>query len=106
LFLTYLNHVRTRTSSTILLLFWPAYTLVNAVWTRTLVLEGLPTTDKAILGLKWTVVGLGLVTLVLECLGSETFDELATEDGRIENPVIIANTFEMQVTSSLCLQLC
>ncbi|KAG1887433.1 uncharacterized protein F5891DRAFT_1060070 [Suillus fuscotomentosus] len=35
--LTRLNHRRTRSSSTILLLFWPCYTVDLAIWTKSFV---------------------------------------------------------------------
>lgn len=87
--LTYLAHTRTRKSSSILLLFWPAYTVGFVIWTRTqfttMNSEILP-----VLGFKCAVVALGILSLRLECLGPEQVDPL-----KHENPVLTANIFSI-----------
>lgn len=89
IFLTYLTHERTRTSSSILLLFWPAYTVGFITWTRTLIAtsssEVLP-----VLALKCAVLALGIISFALECLGPEQMD-LAMH----ENPIATANIFSL-----------
>ena len=58
--LTRLNHWRTRSSSTILLLFWPCYTVSIAIWTRSYVQKNALPVDLLVRRLKCPVVLLGL----------------------------------------------
>jgi len=59
--LTYLNHQRTRRSSTLLLLFWPIYTLFTVVWTRSVLHAHHPGINRnGVVGLRWAAVGFGL----------------------------------------------
>ncbi|THH19236.1 hypothetical protein EW146_g1884 [Bondarzewia mesenterica] len=93
--LTYFNHTRTRTSSTILLLFWPVYLLILTIWSRTVVLKGLPNLRLTFV-LKWATAGLGLFAFALECLGPEYRRKaLVEETGRAigEHPLVTANIF-------------
>ncbi|KAG8790592.1 hypothetical protein FRC12_011475, partial [Ceratobasidium sp. 428] len=64
-FLTYLNHTRTRRSSTILLTFWPIYILEQAVLLRTHVLIG--RTHNVGFVLDCLLIGVGFVSWVFEC---------------------------------------
>lgn len=68
--LTRLNHTRTRRSSSILLLFWPAYLLSLAVWTRTQFSRGVSLADKNVV-LRLVVGALGLIAFCLENIGPE-----------------------------------
>jgi ATP-binding cassette subfamily C (CFTR/MRP) protein 1 len=94
-FLTRLNHLRTRRSSSILLLFWPVYLLLCAVWTRTVISAEFSDVDKVTLALRWSLLLTGLVSFILEYAGSESWSELAEEQGQPENPVVITNIFQM-----------
>jgi ATP-binding cassette subfamily C (CFTR/MRP) protein 1 len=94
LYLTRSNHLKTRRSSSILLLFWPIYTLFTAIWTRTVVSSDQQPHDNVKLGLRWLYVGTGLIFFVIECLGSESYSELPSEHGRQESPFVTANIFQ------------
>ncbi|KAL4067103.1 P-loop containing nucleoside triphosphate hydrolase protein [Scleroderma yunnanense] len=85
--LTRLNHWRTRSSSTILLLFWPCYAIGVAIWTRSYITSGL-SVDRLVLGLKWTVELLGLLSLVLECISPDDSPKSVEE-----YPTIRANIY-------------
>ena len=85
--LTYLTHERTRTSSSILLLFWPAYTVGFIIWARTAMSSSI---ILPVLALKGTVIGLGIISFALECLGPEQ-----TDASTHENPVTTANVFSI-----------
>ncbi|RDB20896.1 Metal resistance protein YCF1 [Hypsizygus marmoreus] len=91
--LTYFNHTRTRTSSTILLIFWPLYSAALAIWSRTnLTIDH----DHTILGLKWLVAGLGLLSFGVECFGPEYGTEpLLGDKLHMENPLNTANVFSV-----------
>lgn len=89
IFLTYLNHRRTRSSSTILLIFWPCYALAVTIWTRSYLWDG-PAVDSLVLGLKWTVVGIGLLSCVLECISP---DDSPVDS--LEHPIIRANVYSI-----------
>jgi hypothetical protein len=88
-FLTYLTHERTRTSSSILLLFWPTYTMGFVLWARTLISMS-SSKVPPVLALKGVVVALGIISFVLECLGPEQIDAAMHE-----NPIITANIFSI-----------
>ncbi|KAF8844780.1 P-loop containing nucleoside triphosphate hydrolase protein [Paxillus ammoniavirescens] len=87
LFLSRLNHFRTRSSSTTLLLFWPSYTAAVAIWTRSYTesWEGLP-----LVYLKWATLFLGLCSFALECISPDD-----SADSNTENPTITANVFSI-----------
>ncbi|KAF8892115.1 multidrug resistance-associated ABC transporter [Infundibulicybe gibba] len=93
IFLTYFNHTRTRTSSALLLLFWPLYTIALAMWTRTSLSRD--TNDRIIIALKLTVDGLGMLSFALECLGPEPNVHGTDEQKHMESPVITANIFSL-----------
>ncbi|QRV89229.1 ABC transporter transmembrane region [Ceratobasidium sp. AG-Ba] len=63
--LTYLNHTRTRRSSTILLTLWPLFILEQAISLRTQVLIG--HTRNVRFALDCAFVGAGLISWTLEC---------------------------------------
>ncbi|KAF8074805.1 multidrug resistance-associated ABC transporter [Lyophyllum atratum] len=95
IFLTYFNHTRTRTSSSVLLIFWPPYLVCLAIWIRTVLETGIHDRD-VILGLKSMVGGLGLITFGLECLGSEYDTEPSLDDKQhMEHPLVTANIFSV-----------
>ncbi|KAI6099033.1 hypothetical protein F5141DRAFT_1144217 [Pisolithus sp. B1] len=87
--LTHLNHTRTRSSSAVLLLFWPCYALGVAIWTRSTTWNGFPG-DSAVLVSSWVVVFLGLLSLVLECRSPD--DSVSSET---EHPTITANIYSI-----------
>ncbi|KIP05505.1 hypothetical protein PHLGIDRAFT_128871 [Phlebiopsis gigantea 11061_1 CR5-6] len=95
--LTHCNHYRTRTSSSLLLLFWPAYASSLLVWARTEWTSN-PAALHLVLVLKAAVAGCGLLALVLECLGSEFAAEDCPEtyrNGHVESPLLTANIFSI-----------
>ncbi|KAG6330747.1 hypothetical protein ID866_8342 [Astraeus odoratus] len=85
--LTYLNHQRTRSSSTLLLLFWPCYLLAAAIWTRSYTWNG-SSVDLVDLGLKWTVLVFGLLSAAFEYISPDDSPVTATE-----HPTIRANVY-------------
>ncbi|KAI6044047.1 P-loop containing nucleoside triphosphate hydrolase protein [Pisolithus marmoratus] len=87
--LTHLNHTRTRSSSAILLLFWPCYTLGIAIWTRSYTWDGSPG-DSVILGCSWVVVLLGLLSLAWECKSPDDATPSVTE-----HPTSTANIYSI-----------
>lgn len=89
LFLTYFNHHRTRTSSSLLLLFWPAYTATLIVWARTLFAIGSEPLNT-VFSVRCITLGLGLVSYILECFGPELF-----ETDSSENPLLTANIYSI-----------
>lgn len=95
--LTYYNHYRSRSSSTTLLLFWPLYAACAVVWCRTVAVTLLHS-FVPVLAFKCTIVGLGLLSLVLESLGAEFAPEdkpPVPEKGHIESPLLTANIFSV-----------
>jgi len=94
--LTYFNHTRTRTSSSILLLFWPLYLAGLSIWVRTLVLTN-QGDIQLLLSLKCITASFGFISFVIECLGPgcDTGHEKLHE-----NPTITANLFSIWVSIS------
>jgi hypothetical protein len=92
LIFTYFNHTRTRSSSTILLIFWPLYIAAIALWIRTLVSSGL---DRflVILSLKCATLALAAVAFGFECIGTECKDNF-------DSPILTANVYSIWVTIS------
>ncbi|KAI0065635.1 metal resistance protein YCF1 [Artomyces pyxidatus] len=92
---TYLNHTRTRRSSTTLLLFWPIYTVALIVWSRTTLhhLHHIP----LLVCLRWMVGGFGLISFCLECLGPEYHDHSRDDpsEENAESPLLTANIFSV-----------
>ncbi|KAF8909428.1 multidrug resistance-associated ABC transporter [Gymnopilus junonius] len=89
---TYFNHTRTKRSSTFLLVFWPIYTLISAIWTRTVILKDISPL-LVIVALKWASLGLGLLSYILECLGTEF--ESPSDKVSKESPLLTANVYSI-----------
>ncbi|KAG1817496.1 P-loop containing nucleoside triphosphate hydrolase protein [Suillus subaureus] len=87
--LTRLNHRRTRSSSTILLLFWPCYSVGLAIWTRSVVQEEVSKALFVVLS-KWAVELFSLPAYVLECVSP---DDLVNDN--TESPVVTANVYSI-----------
>ncbi|TCD67602.1 hypothetical protein EIP91_012232 [Steccherinum ochraceum] len=95
--LTYVNHWRTRTSSSVLLILWPFYISGLLVWART-VLDTDFEALKLVLLLKSVITGLVTVSFLLECYGPELTAEdrpQSTEKGHVESPLLTANIFSI-----------
>ena len=92
LIFTHFNHTRTRSSSTVLLIFWPLYIAAIAAWTRTVMFKNL---DQylVILSIKCATLGLAAVAFGFECGGSEFGDNP-------DSPLITANVYSIWVTIS------
>ncbi|KAF9078085.1 metal resistance protein YCF1 [Rhodocollybia butyracea] len=92
--LTYYNHTRSRSSSSVLCIYWPIYTLTLIIWVRTAVAKEF-NIYRLPIALKCAAGGLGLLTFALECIGPE-FDH-KPEESKIshENPVITANIYSI-----------
>lgn len=95
-FLCWQNHHRTRTSSSLLLLFWPVYTVAVLVWSRT-TLAISPNALRLVVGARAVVALLGLSAFALECLGPEFSpeDRLQDDTDRAESPLLTANIFSI-----------
>ena len=97
--LTYYNHYRTRTSSSLVLLFWPLYVLTSLVWARTAWMSS-GTAFRVVFYLKGSTLLLGLASFFLECLGS-TFgpEDIPPKshhiEGHVESPLLTANLFSI-----------
>ncbi|KAF9054322.1 metal resistance protein YCF1 [Panaeolus papilionaceus] len=90
--LTFCNHTRTKRASTILLIFWPTYMVVVAVWTRTMIETHYRTWPA--LYLKWTAVLLGWLSYTLEILGPNVGLD-AGEKVEEENPIAFASIYSI-----------
>ena len=93
--LTYLNHTRTRRSSTIALIFWLTYIPSLLIWTRTtLGLTG--PCSPLVPALQWGISALGVVVFALEFLGPE-FRAEPDDKPRLnpESPQLTANIFSV-----------
>ena len=93
--LSYLNHTRTRRSSTIVLLFWLTYIPTLLIWTRTIL--GIAGAHRALVpALRWGIAGLGVLAFALECLGPE-FRAEPDNKPRLnpESPLLTANIFSV-----------
>ncbi|KAF8202113.1 multidrug resistance-associated ABC transporter [Pholiota molesta] len=93
LVLTYFNHTRTKTASTILLLFWPLYIVAVVLWTRTIASIGAHP-FIVVLALRWTAVGIGAISYVIETMGSQVDAEPSDKHAR-ENPLVTANIYSI-----------
>lgn len=94
--LTYLSHTRIRTSSTPLLLFWPAYLCGIFLWSRTLVVYTGVGPLRAVLALRCALAGLGLSAFAIEYVGPEWESDLKSkvEGGPKESEIVIANVYQ------------
>ncbi|KAJ6474594.1 multidrug resistance-associated ABC transporter [Mycena vitilis] len=91
--LTYYNHTRQRTSSSVLLIFWPVYTVALLIWARSFSLGDFDH-YRSLLVLKGTVGVFGLASFSLECIGPET--GLPKDEKSVhENPILTANVFSL-----------
>jgi len=97
IFLTHTNHKQTRTSSSTLLLFWPAYVVALLIWGRTLVATHSENVSDviALLALRSAVTVFGLFSFALELLAPKFEPDLCGEidETHVENPLISANIF-------------
>ncbi|KAG1888634.1 ABC transporter type 1, transmembrane domain-containing protein [Suillus subluteus] len=87
--LTRLNHRRTRSSSTILLLFWPCYTVGLAIWTRSFTQDEISKGLFVVLS-KWAVELFSFPAYMLECVSP---DDSANDN--TESPVVTANVYSI-----------
>lgn len=101
LLLTYMNHTRTRRSSTLTLLFWPPYFAALLIWSRTTL--GVARSQlPPVFALRWTIGALGLIAVALECLGPEYCSEPdSTPRLNPESPLLTANIFSVWTFSWL-----
>ncbi|KAJ7634168.1 P-loop containing nucleoside triphosphate hydrolase protein [Mycena polygramma] len=91
--LTYYNHTRQRTSSSVLLIFWPVYTIALLIWARSVSLRDFDH-YRLLLVLKGSVAVFGLATFSLECIGPEI--GLPKDEKSVhENPILTANVFSL-----------
>lgn len=96
--LTYLNHTRTRTSSSILLLFWPSYVAALAIWIRTVIGSNYSEL-RVLLVFRCAVVCSGIFAFGLECIGPEHGTEPSLDDKIVlESPIVTANIFSIWVS--------
>ena len=97
LFLTHVNHKRTRTSSSTLLLFWPTYTVAVLVWGRTLATIHSENITEIIipLALRSAVIVFGLFSFAFELIAPKSEPDLDEDFDKtyVENPVVSANIF-------------
>ncbi|KAF8216283.1 multidrug resistance-associated ABC transporter [Mycena galopus ATCC 62051] len=89
---SYYNHTRARRSASILLLFWPTYSLCLAIWARTTILRDFDQYRLLVI-LKSGVAFFGLVSFFLECVGPEI--GLAKDEKSVHEdpPILTANIF-------------
>lgn len=89
LFITTTNDARGRCGSTILLLFWPIYTIAAIIWARTAITYD---SDRllSIISVKAAVLAFGLLSWYLETQGP--IDLNPPED---ESPLLTANVFSI-----------
>lgn len=87
--LTRLNHRRTRSSSAVLLLFWPSYTVGLAIWTRSFAQDEVSKGLFVILS-KWAVELFALPAYALECVSPDD-----SVNDNTESPVVTANVYSI-----------
>ncbi|KAH8832587.1 P-loop containing nucleoside triphosphate hydrolase protein [Flagelloscypha sp. PMI_526] len=102
--LTYANHTTERQSSTIVLLFWPIYTVATLLWTRTIAEKHLTNDLGTVLIFKWCTIGTGLISFILESFGPE-FDKDSSKisitesadhkEIHVDHPILTANVFSI-----------
>ncbi|KAF8586432.1 metal resistance protein YCF1 [Ramaria rubella] len=99
--LTYLNHMHTHTSSTILLLFWPVYAVCLLIWIRSVATTTPLTLSKVDLDVWLYCAGavFAAVSFVLELLGTDIQgdEDEYQEIGKLENesPIVRANIYSI-----------
>lgn len=89
-FLTFFNHSRTRTSSAILLLFWPVYSVLFIAWSRTYFARHI-IPSNVVYALRCSSFALGLVSFIIEYLGPE----IGEKESIRESPILKANIFSI-----------
>ncbi|KAG6837154.1 hypothetical protein H0H93_013744 [Arthromyces matolae] len=93
--LTYMNHLRTRTSSSVILIFWPLYLSALLVWIRTVLLAQIDN-FRLVIAFRIATATLGLASFALEIFGPEFGMEPALEDKvNMESPLYTANIFSV-----------
>jgi len=94
--LTYLNHTRTRRSSTIALIFWLAYIPSLLIWTHTTLGLVASPCSPLVPALQWGIGTLGVIAFALEFLGPEFHAELDDKLRlNLESPLLTANIFSV-----------
>jgi hypothetical protein len=93
--LTKREYLRTRRSSTLLLVFWPLYILFYGTWLRTSLATGWFEKHPTELGLSTTVASIGFVLWAIECVGPEHVPGAYHPIGKDvnESPFQIANVY-------------
>ncbi len=94
--LTYLNHTRARTSATLVLLFWPLYTIGLVIRGRT-AYNMYHDQNLLFMSLQFSAGLFGLASLALECLGPYDVNYIESNKVQIENPLLTANIFSRWV---------
>jgi hypothetical protein len=94
LIFSYFNHTRTRSSSTLLLIFWPLYITAIAIWARTVMSRDLDH-FLVILSLKCAALSLAAIAFGFECKGPESE---AFGSDNYESPILTANVYSIWVT--------
>ena len=87
---THFNHTRNRSSSSILLIFWPLYIAAIAAWARTVISRNLDD-FLVILSIKCATLGLAAVAFGFECRGPEF-------EVNYDSPILTANLYSIWVT--------
>ncbi|KAF8527278.1 P-loop containing nucleoside triphosphate hydrolase protein [Gautieria morchelliformis] len=94
---TYLNHTRTRSSASVLILFWPAYILSLLIWLRSIFTANLPSKHDVDVWLVCAAAAFGAVSFMLELMGPELAGDADEyeEIGKVENesPIVRANIY-------------
>ncbi|KAJ7245130.1 multidrug resistance-associated ABC transporter [Mycena haematopus] len=92
IFSSYYNHTRERRSASVLLLFWPTYTVCLVIWARTAILRDFDQ-HRLVLIFKGGIVFFGLASFFLELVGPEI--GLAKNEKSIHEdpPILTANIF-------------
>lgn len=95
--LAHINHKQTRTSSSILLLFWPTYAVAVFIWGRTIVTVYSENLNDFLvpLSMRFGVVVFGLLSFAFELVAPEFKPHIGEEtgDAHVENPILSANIF-------------
>ena len=94
--LTYFNHTRARTSASIILLFWPLYTMALVVWARTVFVIHKDQYSH-VMYLKGLAGLFGLASFALECFGPYDVNYTDTGEVQVENPMITASIYSKWV---------
>lgn len=96
IFLTHINHKQTRTSSSTLLLFWPAYAVAVSIWGRTIVTVHSENLNDFLvpLSMRFGVVVFGLLSFAFELVAPKFELHIGEEiEAHAENPFLSAHIF-------------